>query len=89
MDWDWEAMALLRGGEVGLWPCHKIPTFSSWTGWAQAQEVGGGTLVGAQSTLSSEKQPERGEGMGPAVAGSGGARLALTWWWKPGWCPRA
>lgn len=41
LDWDWEAMALLQGGEVGLWPCHKIPTFSSWTGWAQAQEVGG------------------------------------------------
>lgn len=37
--WDWEATSLLRDGEVALWPCHKIPMFSSWTEWAQAQEV--------------------------------------------------
>lgn len=36
---EWEATSLLQDGEVGLWLCDKIPTFSSWMGWAQAQEV--------------------------------------------------
>lgn len=74
--WNWAVTSLLWDGEVAVRQSHKIPTFSSWMGWAQQP------MVGAQSILSRVE-------WGKAWWGAGGAQKALTWWWRPGWCPHA
>jgi len=62
-------LRLLRGGEVGLWPCHKILTFSS---WARAQEVWE-TLGGSPEHPEQWAAVAEGGRHSPAVAGSGGS----------------
>lgn len=70
--WDWEANVSYK---MERWVCgHVTKSLHFPAGWGGLRHRRcGGPLVGAQSILSSGKLLERGEGMGPAVAGSGGS----------------